>query len=254
MASKKPDKSRTARSVHLETMLDVCNAAVLEIGSDKTILYANRAAHDLFEYENTCLIGQSLDIITPEEYRAQISENFEHFFALKSVEGNDQNDAIIAQTLPGHRIYVSVHLTYCQHRDEDTIVATVTESETLNLTRFSLSKLNDRFKVAIESANIGVWEYNLKSRNLIWDEGMCHLHDLKESQFVGHLRDWMNYFHPDDLERARSHINTKIDARDTINDSFKVITAAGRNKYLKCYGHVLSDEKGEPEGIGHVSA
>ncbi len=59
-------------------------------------------------------------------------------------------------------------------------------------------KLTMRFKLAVASGKIGVWEYNFNKNKLIWDENMFQVYGLDPRYFNGTLDDWEKTLHPDD--------------------------------------------------------
>ncbi len=66
-------------------LLDTAPDAILVVGSDGLIVYVNRQAETLFGYSGIELMGQSLDLLVPERYRASHGAHFARFFAAPTV-------------------------------------------------------------------------------------------------------------------------------------------------------------------------
>ncbi len=67
-----------------------------------------------------------------------------------------------------------------------------------------LLELSERFQLALETSNIGIWEIDTATHALIWDSRSAGLHGLPESlaEDEDRLADWFASLHADDIGRA----------------------------------------------------
>lgn len=80
-------------------------------------------------------------------------------------------------------------------------------------------ELNTRMRLAVDMAEIGVWDYDVVSDELIWEEYMFEIHHLSISSRMYQLSHWMKLIHDDDLhifEEAFKHIERKTSNIDII--------------------------------------
>jgi diguanylate cyclase (GGDEF)-like protein len=103
-----------------------------------------------------------------------------------------------------------------------------------------LLELSQRFQLALETSNIGIWEIDEATHSLLWDKRTAGLHGLPESldEDEDRLADWYGALHPEDLGRAEqlyfdSVIARTIDSWDIVyrlplsDDSFRYLRSVG---------------------------
>lgn len=103
-----------------------------------------------------------------------------------------------------------------------------------------LLELSQRFQLALETSNIGIWEIDEATHSLLWDSRTAGLHGLPESldEQEDRLADWYGALHPDDLGRAEqlyfdSVIARAVDNWDIVyrlplsDDSFRYLRSVG---------------------------
>jgi PAS domain S-box-containing protein len=69
-----------------------------------------------------------------------------------------------------------------------------------------LSSHQDRLNLALSSAHIGTWEWDVPSDLIWWDEQMHTLFGLAAGTFTGRGEDFFVLLHEEDRERARGEI------------------------------------------------
>ncbi|MBP0017359.1 MAG: PAS domain S-box protein [Cyanobacteria bacterium SBLK] len=65
-----------------------------------------------------------------------------------------------------------------------------------------LQELSERLELALQSAQIGIWEYDFKNDRLSWDNRMFAIYGVRPEDFSGTHHDWEKRVHPDDLDRS----------------------------------------------------
>jgi PAS domain-containing protein len=69
-----------------------------------------------------------------------------------------------------------------------------------------LQDLTKRLELAARSARIGIWEWDIVSDCLIWDDRMYELYGLPSGDFGEAYEAWETRIHPDDLTASRTAI------------------------------------------------
>ncbi|MBE0365728.1 hypothetical protein PULV_b0370 [Pseudoalteromonas ulvae UL12] len=100
-------------------------------------------------------------------------------------------------------------------------------------------------QLANDSAGIGVWEWDLVSNDLIWDEWMYKLYGVSPEQFSGAFDAWVSSVHPDDIDDAKAELFSAIEGRGQYNPEFRVIHPNGDIRTIKASAEVLLDEHGQ---------
>ena len=102
-----------------------------------------------------------------------------------------------------------------------------------------------RMKLANDSAQIGVWEWDVITGELIWDDWMYKLYGISESTFSGAYEAWENSLHPDDLEMCKTQLENAVAGTGAFTPEFRVIYPNGQIRTLKASAEVIRDEQGQ---------
>ncbi|MGX1927979.1 sensor histidine kinase [Flagellimonas sp. 2504JD4-2] len=106
--------------------------------------------------------------------------------------------------------------------------------------------LTDRMRMAVESSNIGIWDYDIINNSLVWDDNMYSLYQVKKEDFTGVVEAWESTIHPEDKERSLKAVEDAISGKKEFNTEFRIKTADGSTRYILGQGKVFRDAKGNP--------
>ena len=105
-----------------------------------------------------------------------------------------------------------------------------------------LQELSERLELAIQSAQIGIWEFDFASNRLIWDERMLAIHGVSPETFHGTYEDWSSRVHPDDLLQAQPDISEE---QAIYNTEFRIIRPDGTVRWVMSYSCKQRNHQGE---------
>ncbi|WP_350286693.1 PAS domain-containing protein [uncultured Croceitalea sp.] len=106
--------------------------------------------------------------------------------------------------------------------------------------------LNDRMRVAIGSANIGIWDFDIVNNNLIWNKKMYDLYGVREEDFNGVFEAWEATVHPEDKERANEEVQQAIEGEKDFNTEFRILKGDGSTAFIHAEAKVFYNEDGQP--------
>ncbi len=107
-------------------------------------------------------------------------------------------------------------------------------------------ELSKRFMLATQSAQIGVWEYDLESKELVWDEMMYKLYQLEGLKKPIDFESWRELFLPEDRDRRDRAIADALVGKQGYNDVFRFTTKTGAVRYVQASALVTRDAAGKP--------
>lgn len=110
----------------------------------------------------------------------------------------------------------------------------------------TLRILNERFSLAAEAAEIGVWDFHIPHNKLIWDKGMCRLYEVSSDETEGVYDTWFQKLHPDDRKRMLKEIQDAVSGKKDFNTEFRIVCSNGIIKYIKAFAKLTRDENGKP--------
>jgi diguanylate cyclase (GGDEF)-like protein len=99
----------------------------------------------------------------------------------------------------------------------------------------NLLELSQRFNLAMETSNIGIWEVKADN-HLIWDERAATLHGKTPDMEANRLEEWLDLIVPDDLAAAEAHFFTAICSSEPCTNIYRIRTAQGEIRYLRSAG------------------
>ena len=107
-------------------------------------------------------------------------------------------------------------------------------------------EMQQRLELATRSAKIGVWDLDLATHHLVWDERMYELYGLKHASFGGAYDAWQQGVHPDDLSAANQAVQAAIAGKKDFHTEFRVVWPDGQTRFIEAHAVVLRDSANHP--------
>ena len=229
----------------LQTILDSVSSAVLEISAQGDIVYANQAAVQMLgfsqaEFKNRCVAD-----LVPERYNRRDQIHLYFFLKMNIKKPTVKAEALSLLHKNGQELLVTIDLKPLVNSLQNSVIATFYESPNLKSTQVQLDNSNERLKVAKEAAQIGVFELNVKTGELFWDEQMFLLYGIDPEKFNGTLSEWNNSLHPQDKQKALETIGITIEEKKKFDTAFRIMTADKQVRYIRAYGRPIIDSSGQ---------
>ncbi len=111
-----------------------------------------------------------------------------------------------------------------------------------------VDRVNDALSLAKRAGRFGIWDYDIASGKLVWDDVSRELHGVEPSAFNGRFEDWERSVHPDDLDQAKKRFFASLaEGSDGIFDAeYRVRLPDGRLNWIKGDAIVIRDQNGKP--------
>ena len=102
----------------------------------------------------------------------------------------------------------------------------------------------ERMRLAAQSAQLGIWEWDLRDNSLLWDEGMYALYGADPATFGNSFDAWTLFLHPDDQEIAFEMLKEAVDGTGRINRNFRIVRPDGEIATLRGVAKTVCDASG----------
>jgi PAS domain S-box-containing protein len=113
-------------------------------------------------------------------------------------------------------------------------------------TEKALSESEHRLSLATESAGIGIWDWDIITDEMTWDEHIFRLYGIdKIPEYYG-LEYWQNCLHPDDRDYAVEACQAAVRGEKKYDVEFRVQWPDGTIRWIKGDGVVIRDDDGTP--------
>ncbi len=108
-----------------------------------------------------------------------------------------------------------------------------------------LIKLNEtRLSLAVKAGGVGIWDWDIVSDKLTWDDQMFVLYGVNKNDFTNAYEAWVNGVYEADKQRGNEEIQMAIKGEKDFNTEFRVQCADGTIRSIKALATVLRDNEG----------
>ncbi len=106
-----------------------------------------------------------------------------------------------------------------------------------------------RLKLATEASGVGIWEFDLVTKQYQWDDTMFNLFGLNPSQASPRNDDWIKLLSPQDLQRMREATRVTIQQDKPFALTFQIRRPDGQLRYMRNRAALYSDDQGVPRRL-----
>ena len=112
-----------------------------------------------------------------------------------------------------------------------------------------LFNLSNRLELAVKSAKIGIWDWDLVNDHMIWDNQMYEIYGVKASEFSGAVDAWERGLHPEDAVHTHEWLWQAIRGERDFDPEFRIVLPDGKVRIIQAYATVQRNSQGEGQRI-----
>jgi PAS domain S-box-containing protein len=227
-----------AAKERLETVLSSINDQFLVLDQEWRYIYVNDRVVETVGMSREALLGRSIWEVFPEivgsEFETQVKQ------------------AIAAQTATHFEYYYPTWNHWFENHvypSAEGVSIFVTDISDRKQVEDILRQSEDRLRMAIESARLGTWDWNLNTNQLDWDTGCKAMFGLPP-EAESNLEVFFKGLHPDDRERLEQVVQWSLDpASNGIYDvEYRTIGIQdGVERWVRAKGQTYFDFAGQPQ-------
>ncbi len=115
-----------------------------------------------------------------------------------------------------------------------------------------LRESNTQRDLALRSANMGVWHWDIKQNRRHFDNQVCHLLGIVPESFTGTEEEFFRIVHAGDREKVMAALNKTLE-QDVLYESEYHVTWPDKSiHYILSRGKLMRDEGGQPVKISGI--
>jgi signal transduction histidine kinase len=103
---------------------------------------------------------------------------------------------------------------------------------------------DERLRVAAEAGEIGVWEWDLSTNALAWDERMYQLYRVSPVVGSNNYETWRQRLHPADLARVESQLRATVLGSGDFKSEFRILWPSGEERSIRACATRIQDAQG----------
>lgn len=109
-----------------------------------------------------------------------------------------------------------------------------------------LQQVQERLSIALDSAQIGIWEFNARTKEETWDDRMYELFGIEKETASDPHTEFARGVLPDDLLKLREEIRLTMNGEMDYDTTYRVRWPDGSLHHIKGSGLVIRDSDGTP--------
>jgi len=221
-------------------------AMVLEMQTSGEITFANSCMLDKFGYSLTDIYnGLSFtDLFVLKEHK-RLLEDLSKFEFEEPVEPIEY----IAEKANGEEFDCLVYSArMVLHNEYVGIRSVMLDITKLKRYQHNLQKSEERLELALEGANQGLWDWNILSGEVYFNDRWQSMLGYRDGEIEGTLDSWRKLIHPDDLHFVVSDLNNHLEGKTKLyRTEHRMLTKEKQWIWVLDTGKVLEyNDKGEP--------
>ncbi|MDY7020733.1 MAG: PAS domain S-box protein [Cyanobacteriota bacterium] len=110
-----------------------------------------------------------------------------------------------------------------------------------------LLNLSERLQLAIRSARMGIWDWNVIDDHLTWDERMFELYGVKAANFTHSIETWQKALHPEDVAPVNELVQQALREKTEFETEFRVIHPDGSIHWIQATAAIKRNAQGQSE-------
>ncbi len=103
-----------------------------------------------------------------------------------------------------------------------------------------------RNRLALETSEIGVWDWDLTKGTVVWNEMLFRLLELEPVEGPISFEVFYDHIYPADRERVQMNVDECLKEGAELDIEFRVLTKGGKLKWIKSKGSILIGDDSKP--------
>lgn len=220
--------------------IEAAKEAICLLSPDLLITYTNDAMDELFGYRKEELLGKHVSILNPGPTPELVAEKIKDTMKRKGWwEGEISNKRKDGSEL-------TTYATISAHKDREgrilnfiSIQNDITERKKAEE---ALKYSEERYALAQRVANIGSWDWDIRTGNLEWSEKIEPMFGFGLGEFKATYEAFLECVHPEDRQHVINSVNACIEKGKGYDIEHRIVWPDGTVRWVSETGNVIHDE------------
>lgn len=216
---KRADKELSDTKNYLQNLIDYANAPIIVWDQENKINLFNHAFEHLTGYKSSEVEGKKLDLLFPgsslkdslDKIRRAITENWETI-EIPILTKNNEVRTVLWNSARIHDKGRNTYSTIAQGND-------ITERIKAEVA-FKESK--EKLELALENGKIGIWEWDITTGYLQWDERMEKMFGWSPGSFENTFTAFERSVHEEDLTHVRNAFRQALEENIPLDTIYRI--------------------------------
>ena len=235
------ESKKKYRSIYMQTAVGLVNATL-----KGEFLEVNPRFCEMLGYSRQELLTKTIGDITHPDDQAQITRDMPRLFA-GDIPYFFQEKRYLRKDGSDFWASTGVSIVRDAMGNPKHTLAVVQDISERKQAEMHLHEVSTRLNLAVESAGIGIWDWDIVNHNRVWNERMYALYGITPDS-ASHLGEtWVNSLHPDDRATAQATTQKALQGQTNYDTEFRIIRPDGNTRFIKANALVQHNAQGEAE-------
>ncbi|BDI15539.1 hypothetical protein ANSO36C_13410 [Nostoc cf. commune SO-36] len=113
-------------------------------------------------------------------------------------------------------------------------------------TEAALARSEEQLRLTLEFNHIGIWDWNLKTGEVVWNDNHYRLLGLEPEISVASYQLWRDCVHPEDVDQIEQAVSNALEQHTNFQGEYRVIYPNGSVHWFTGKGRGVYNEVGDP--------
>ncbi|MEQ8359072.1 MAG: PAS domain S-box protein [Cytophagales bacterium] len=235
-----PFEKQQTISDQLFQLIDNLNDSIIIIDLNGEVLYWNKGAENIFAIPREEMIGKKVEEKNPDFKIEKIAER------LQEGEVSELRLDWKLERSDGKVIWLDVLLTpmFDEYNNVIAIAGVSKDITDRKKNELLLNRLNEDFHLAVDTAELGIWEMDPETNKIIWNDVLLDIYGISREQFELDYDYWTTLVFPEDYEMALQAMEKVFQGEEVFNIEFRIKRPDGEVRWINGSARPINDEKG----------
>lgn len=232
------------RSPFFRLIFDATPEALVVMNREGVVVIVNERFSTLFGHSQKHLAGHPFEEIVSPRFKAE--------FTAKRILSFDNPGPLTSETRlelycvhkNGSEFPIEIAFGFIRSLDDSCIVGAIRNLTCTQRIEEKLKTLNRRHTLALNAANIGIWDWDVARDVLVWEKEMFALYGIHDLDSKNTFEIWKSAIHPDDAKRVHEAIQVARLGGEKFEAEFRIVWPNGQIREIRSLADVSQDEHG----------
>lgn len=231
---------------HYRLLWETTTDVIMLLDEKNVILHANPAVAEVFGYEAVDIIGQPIAILQPPRMRDAHRLGLQAYLDSGVKKINWRSTEAVGLHKDGHEFPIEISFSDMRVGGRHLFAGFIRDISARVQSEKALKLSEGRLNLVISASQLGTWDWDIKSDELIWSSQCKLLYGLPPDIPMLHEL-FRNAMHPDDRESVDRQARTALAEKKLYQAEFRTVWPDGSVHWLNSMGRGIYDQQGNPE-------